>query len=97
MFQKITIKIDIIGTCPKFPRKDFGPLGIYIPPYALKLSYNLSNLHLFVSSSNIFQNYLGPSIFYKNVLALAMTYFLELNRSQAYSMNPTNIIGYLNI
>jgi hypothetical protein len=41
----------------------------------LKLSCNLSILHLFVLLLCCFQNYHGTSLFYKNILVLAITYY----------------------
>jgi hypothetical protein len=59
----------------------------------------LSLFHTFMSCYIIiFQNYLGTSLFYKNVTVLAMTYLLQSNNlttSEAYSMNPTNLIDQL--
>jgi hypothetical protein len=50
-------------------------------PYTLKLSCNRFILHFFVLSLYYFQNCHGALLFYKNVLALAMKYLLELNKS----------------
>jgi hypothetical protein len=41
---------------------------------------------------NIFQNCHGASLFYQNVVALAMTCLLQ-SKNEAYSMKPINLIG----
>jgi hypothetical protein len=55
-------------------------------PYTLKLSCNLYSAPIYLHYI-LFQNYHGASLLYNNVLAFAMTYLL----------NPTNLIGHLNI
>jgi hypothetical protein len=60
------------------------------------IPWNCSKTSLFRTSLSshyiIFHNYHGASLFYENVIALAMTCLLE-SKNEAFSMNPINLIG----
>jgi hypothetical protein len=81
LIHEVLINMVFTMAYPNFKKEmkmAFGPLGV--------------NLHLLVLSLHYFSNCHGASLFYQNVVALAMTCLLEF-KNEAYSMNPINLIG----
>jgi hypothetical protein len=74
----------------------YTPISFHILPYTLKLSWNLSIPHLFVLSLHYFSKLYWCLIILPKYHALAMTCLLK-SKNKAYSMNPINLIGSLNI